>query len=70
MWWSPSLASLNGLFPPEGPSQLCAGGEKPSELGWHVALITHSGHGTYWGSRGEGEAGELLSGAVREPLWV
>lgn len=51
------LPSLNSLFPPEGPSQLCCAGEKPSELGWHMALVAHSGLRTRWPSLGEGEAG-------------
>lgn len=51
------LPSLNGVFSPGGPSQLCCAGGKPPESECHMAFITQSGHSTCWPSLGEGEAG-------------
>lgn len=38
------LPSLNGVFSPGGPSQLCCAWGRPPESGCHMALFTHSGH--------------------------
>lgn len=60
------------------PPQLCAGGEKPSELGWHVALIPQCLLAQLWGKRSrkgrsqepfrEGRAGSGRAGRVGD-LW-
>lgn len=60
------------------PPQLCAGGEKPSELGWHVALIPQYLLAQLWGKRSrkgrsqepfrEGRAGSGRAGSVGESV--
>lgn len=56
------LPSLNGVFSPGGPSQLCCAGGKPPESECHMAFITQSGHSIPVGPALGKEKQDFISG--------